>query len=50
MLACLPAPLRGVIASLLLALNTIVCCTPLFIVSLFKLIGDNQALIFQKKS
>lgn len=33
----LPAPLRGVIASLLLALNTIVCCTPLFIVALFKL-------------
>ncbi|MDE1165022.1 MAG: acyltransferase [Pseudomonas sp.] len=30
-------PLRGVLASLLLALNTIVCCTPLFIVSLFKL-------------
>lgn len=33
----LPAPLRGVIASLLLALNTVVCCTPLFIVALFKL-------------
>ena len=33
----LPAPLRGVIASLLLALNTIVCCTPLFIVAIFKL-------------
>jgi 1-acyl-sn-glycerol-3-phosphate acyltransferase len=33
----LPAPLRGVLASLLLALNTIACCTPLFIVSLFKL-------------
>jgi 1-acyl-sn-glycerol-3-phosphate acyltransferase len=30
-------PLRGVIASLLLALNTLVCCAPLFIVSLFKL-------------
>ncbi|MCW2268131.1 putative acyltransferase YihG [compost metagenome] len=37
MLGLLPAPLRGVIASLLLGLNTIVCCTPLFIVSLFKL-------------
>lgn len=37
MLGFLPAPLRGVIASLLLGLNTIVCCTPLFIVSLFKL-------------
>ncbi|MCU1734364.1 MULTISPECIES: acyltransferase [unclassified Pseudomonas] len=37
MLASLPAPVRGVIASLLLGLNTIVCCTPLFIVSLFKL-------------
>ncbi len=33
----LPAPLRGVIASLLLALNTIVCCTPLFVVAIFKL-------------
>ena len=37
MLGFLPAPLRGVSASLLLGLNTIVCCTPLFIVSLFKL-------------
>lgn len=37
MLAFLPAPVRGIIASLLLGLNTIVCCTPLFIVSLFKL-------------
>ncbi|WP_110972695.1 acyltransferase [Pseudomonas huaxiensis] len=37
MLASLPAPVRGVIASALLGLNTIVCCTPLFIVSLFKL-------------
>ena len=33
----LPAPLRGVIASLLLAINTIVCCTPLFVVAIFKL-------------
>lgn len=37
MLGFLPAPMRGVIASLLLGLNTIVCCTPLFVVSLFKL-------------
>ncbi|MGX1125180.1 acyltransferase [Pseudomonas sp. HLS-6 TE3448] len=37
MLAFLPAPVRGIIASLLLGLNTLVCCTPLFIVSLFKL-------------
>ncbi|OUM25240.1 acyltransferase [Pseudomonas sp. 1239] len=37
MLAFLPAPVRGVIGSLLLAANTILCCTPLFIVSLFKL-------------
>ena len=29
--------LRGALAALLLGLNTIVCCTPLFIVSLFKL-------------
>ncbi len=38
MLDFLPAPLRGVIASLLLALNTIVCCTPLFVVAIFKLL------------
>ncbi len=31
------ANLRGALAALLLGLNTIVCCTPLFIVSLFKL-------------
>lgn len=37
MLAFLPAPVRGIIASLLLGLNTLMCCTPLFIVSLFKL-------------
>jgi 1-acyl-sn-glycerol-3-phosphate acyltransferase len=36
MLSFLPGPLRGVIAALLLALNTIVCCTPLFVVALFK--------------
>ena len=29
--------LRGALAALLLGLNTIVCCTPLFIVSLVKL-------------
>ena len=37
MLDFLPAPLRGVIASLFLAINTIVCCTPLFVVAIFKL-------------
>ena len=37
MLDFLPAPVRGVIASLLLGLNTIALCTLLFIVSLFKL-------------
>lgn len=36
-MAFLPAPLRGVIASLLLALNTVGCCFPLFVVTLFKL-------------
>jgi 1-acyl-sn-glycerol-3-phosphate acyltransferase len=36
MLTFLPGPLRGVIAALLLALNTILCCTPLFVVALFK--------------
>ncbi|MBB2494647.1 acyltransferase [Aquipseudomonas ullengensis] len=38
MLHLLPAPLRGVIAGLLLALNTLVCCWPLFAVSLLKLL------------
>ncbi len=33
----LPAPLRGVLASLLLALNTVVCCTVLFVVTIFKI-------------
>jgi len=37
MLDFLPAPLRGVIASLLLALNTIVLCSFLFIVAILKL-------------
>ncbi|UVJ44834.1 acyltransferase [Pseudomonas sp. LS1212] len=37
MLDSLPAAMRGVIASLLLGLNTLVCCAPLFVVSLFKL-------------
>lgn len=37
MLDSLPAALRGVIASLLLGLNTLACCAPLFVVSLFKL-------------
>ena len=38
MLAFLPAPVRGVIASLLLALNTILLCSFLFIVALFKVL------------
>lgn len=38
MLHFLPAPLRGVIASLLLALNTLICCWPLFFVALLKLV------------
>jgi 1-acyl-sn-glycerol-3-phosphate acyltransferase len=36
MLDFLPAPLRGVIASLLLALNTLVLCSLLFIVAILK--------------
>jgi 1-acyl-sn-glycerol-3-phosphate acyltransferase len=36
MLDFLPAPLRGVLASLLLALNTLVLCTLLFIVAILK--------------
>ena len=38
MLHFLPAPLRGVISALLLALNTLICCWPLFTVALLKLL------------
>ncbi len=38
MLHFLPAPLRGLIASLLLALNTLFWCWPLFFVALLKLL------------
>ncbi len=38
MLQFLPAPLRGVISALLLALNTLICCWPLFTVALLKLL------------
>lgn len=36
MLASSSGPVRGVIAALFLALNTVLCCTPLFVVALFK--------------
>ncbi len=36
MLAFLPGPVRGTLAALILALNTILCCTPLFVVALVK--------------
>ena len=38
MLHFLPAPLRGVISALLLALNTLVMCWPLFLTALLKLL------------
>lgn len=38
MLSFLPAPLRGVLAGLLLALNTLAHCVPLFAVALIKLL------------
>jgi len=38
MLSFLPAPLRGVISLVLYILNTVLCCTPLFIVAFFKLL------------
>ena len=38
MLHFLPAPVRGIIASLLLALNTLFWCWPLFILALLKLV------------
>ena len=37
MLHLLPGPINGVISLLLLAANTVVCCTPLFIIAFFKL-------------
>ena len=36
MLTFLPGPLRGTLAALILALNTLLCCTPLFVVALVK--------------
>lgn len=44
MLHFLPAPLRGVIAGLLLALNTLICCWPLFAVALLKLLVPVPAI------
>jgi 1-acyl-sn-glycerol-3-phosphate acyltransferase len=38
MLHFLPGPLRGLIAGLILALNTLICCWPLFLVALLKLV------------
>lgn len=38
MLHFLPAPLRGLLASLMLALNTLICCWPLFVIALLKLL------------
>ena len=38
MLHFLPAPLRGIISALMLALNTLICCWPLFATSLLKLL------------
>lgn len=38
MLSFLPPVLRGVIAALLLALNTLFWCTPLFALALLKLV------------
>ncbi|MCQ4241677.1 acyltransferase [Stutzerimonas stutzeri] len=50
MLSFLPAPLRGVLAGLLLALNTLFWCWPLFALSLLKLVlpipGIQRALRF----
>ena len=43
MLDFLPAPLRGVIASLLLALNTILLCSFLFCVALIKVLPFDLA-------
>ncbi|MDH4609628.1 acyltransferase [Pseudomonas sp. BN102] len=38
MLSFIPSPLRGVLAALLLTLNTLLCCIPLFAVTLLKLL------------
>ena len=42
MLNVLPAPLRGLLGSLLLAINTLFWCWPLFIASLFRLLPFPQ--------
>ncbi|WP_165665358.1 acyltransferase [Metapseudomonas otitidis] len=44
MLSFLPAPLRGVLASLLLALNTLFWCWPLFAITLLRLLLPFQAV------
>ena len=44
MLSFLPAPLRGVIAGLMLVLNTLIHCGPLFAVALLKLITPISAI------
>jgi len=43
MLDFLPAPIRGVIAALLLALNTILLCSFLFCVALIKVLPFDLA-------
>jgi len=43
MLRFLPAPLRGVLAALIIALNTLILCWPLFIGALLKLVLPFQA-------
>ena len=44
MLFLLPSPLRGLLASLLLAVNTLVCATPIFVLALLKLLIPSTAL------
>ena len=44
MLSFLPAPLRGVLAGLMLALNTLIHCGPLFAVALLKLLVPIPAI------
>ncbi|MCQ4273195.1 acyltransferase [Pseudomonas kuykendallii] len=44
MLSFLPSFVRGILAALLLALNTLICCVPLFTLTLIKLLLPSEAL------
>ena len=49
MLSALPAPMRGALAALLLALNTLFWCWPLFVLALLKLLLPVAAVTFRRR-